>query len=384
MAWTTATVTGLPQTLLTYQSPEFVYTNSIVMFDLDSTLITTKSGNKFPKTSSDWKWLPNVMKKLKQLHTKKISIVIITNQAGKNKKLVKDKLVAIIKKLTVPVVVYCALERDVWRKPHSTIWDRLIKPRLSSYARILAMYIGDAAGRPKDHSAVDIKFAQNSGVSLGPASGSELRFSAKAENLVSFFTPEEYFNDEEPVLGDFGFNPHSIVPSINIHNLDIPDTQELVVFIGYPGCGKSKFAKEYFFDYEVISMDPAISGNKPKTVAATVKLTRTALMAGNSVVIDNTNPDEKARSRYTTIADELGVPVRYVYFEMERELAEHLNFYRESLCSTQGLDGGKRVPTIAYNIFQSRLSLPPTYDVVEFTLQLKDDTQRRFFYQWSE
>lgn len=50
---------------------------------LDGTLISTKSGNVFPKDVSDWKlWSAKVSPKLQQLHADGYKIVIFTNQRG--------------------------------------------------------------------------------------------------------------------------------------------------------------------------------------------------------------------------------------------------------------------------------------------------------------
>ena len=61
-------------------------TRKIAAFDLDGTLIHTKSGRTFPINVDDWKLFnDNVIPVLKQLTKKNYSIVIITNQLGVSK-----------------------------------------------------------------------------------------------------------------------------------------------------------------------------------------------------------------------------------------------------------------------------------------------------------
>ena len=55
----------------------------IAAFDMDSTLIITKSGKRFAKNAKDWQWWHHsVPEKLKSLHKEGFKIIIITNQGG--------------------------------------------------------------------------------------------------------------------------------------------------------------------------------------------------------------------------------------------------------------------------------------------------------------
>lgn len=71
---------------------KFEYTEKIACFDLDGTLIKTKSTKRFAANENDWIFYSkNVPNKLKKIAEDGFCIVIITNQAGlttKEKKIV--------------------------------------------------------------------------------------------------------------------------------------------------------------------------------------------------------------------------------------------------------------------------------------------------------
>ncbi|XP_042223215.1 uncharacterized protein F21D5.5-like [Homarus americanus] len=57
--------------------------SKIAGYDMDGTLIVTKSGNVFAKDYNDWKIIySEVPGKLKKLHQDGYKIIIFTNQAG--------------------------------------------------------------------------------------------------------------------------------------------------------------------------------------------------------------------------------------------------------------------------------------------------------------
>lgn len=54
----------------------------LVCFDIDGTIVTTKSGATFRKTADDWQYLPGRMEKVQQLRRAGVKIGIASNQAG--------------------------------------------------------------------------------------------------------------------------------------------------------------------------------------------------------------------------------------------------------------------------------------------------------------
>ena len=107
----------------------------MVAFDMDGTLITTKSGKTFAVNEHDWKlWDPSVKTVLQRLHAENKYLAIISNQSGvKEKKITKEalqsKVDSIIEALGVPMDFICAIEDDRFRKPRTGMWEFLCQAR---------------------------------------------------------------------------------------------------------------------------------------------------------------------------------------------------------------------------------------------------------------
>ena len=163
-------------------------------FDIDFTVIKTKSGRRFATGPTDWEFLYDcVPAKLRAIHAEGMNIVFFTNQAGIEKGNVKvaslqQKIDAIIDDLGVPVQVFVSTGENHYRKPSVKMWTYMEEQCNGGLAvdRSKSIYVGDAAGRPadwkpgakKDFSCSDRMFATNLG--------------------VPFKTPEEFFLDEAP------------------------------------------------------------------------------------------------------------------------------------------------------------------------------------------
>jgi len=84
----------------------------------------------------------------------------------------------------------------------------------------------------------------------------------------------------------------------------------MLILVGPPAAGKSTFCNRYLVPngYERINMDTLKTKAKCKAAA------KKALDSGKSVVIDNTNPSEEARSLYIEMAKVKNVPCRCFFF----------------------------------------------------------------------
>ncbi|KAL1981522.1 hypothetical protein VTN96DRAFT_2503 [Rasamsonia emersonii] len=232
----------------------------VAAFDLDSTLISTASGNTFAKDPRDWKWWHNkVPERIKQLDAEGYQIVILSNQKkinlqneikggrseSKSLSNFKEKVVAVMRQLDVPLSVYAATKYDEYRKPRTGMWheflddyDLDIEDRVDLQG---SFFVGDAAGRPGDHSCVDRNFAANIG--------------------ITFKTPEEFFLDASPEQIVRDFDPASYIDteagSAAPPTFSKRHPLELVIFCGSPGAGKSTFYWKHLkpLGYERVNQD---------------------------------------------------------------------------------------------------------------------------------
>ena len=132
----------------------------VAAFDLDSTLIKTRSGRLPFKAAGpdDWTfWMPCVPHKLLTAAASGYRIVIFTNQGGMNYgnpplSEFKLKLESVMKELgRVSVLLLASLEDDEYRKPRTKMWDYFIERKNEGVVVDMSesYYVGDAAGRPK-------------------------------------------------------------------------------------------------------------------------------------------------------------------------------------------------------------------------------------------
>lgn len=167
-------------------------TDKIAAFDLDQTLVNTKSGYTFARSGRDWKWLtPEMPDLVRQVAASGYTIVIFTNQGGviprtdaKSFKNLKERIEAVLLGLELDNVrVYAACQNKLsikYRKPQIGMWKMLLKDLTTYPDAAVSYFVGDAAGRKKDHSDVDLGFAQGAG--------------------IHFYTPEEFIDDNGVVI----------------------------------------------------------------------------------------------------------------------------------------------------------------------------------------
>jgi len=347
----------------------------IAGFDMDGTLITTKSGAKFPKTVDDWQWWnPLVVKKLVELSSNGYEIVIFTNQAGIGKKrisphIIYEKVDAMLDQLQVSISVFVSTHNDIYRKPASGLWERFCAVRKGPAIDLSeSFYCGDAAGRPKvgkkkrDFSCSDRKFAANCG--------------------LAFYTPEEVFLKQLPCAKWEwrSRSPRSLLVQYSKPQAEIKWTstvQELVILVGSPASGKSRIAN-YFGEhgYECVNQD------RFRTKGRCLKVCRQALAQGKSVVIDRTNPTASERAEFMKLSGPK-VSTRCIHLTTSREMCEHLNGYRIKVSNRL------RVPNIAFNIYFSKLEAPGSEEgfnsteTRDISLRFEKESDKGLFLQWT-
>ncbi|KEY70530.1 hypothetical protein S7711_02690 [Stachybotrys chartarum IBT 7711] len=346
----------------------------LAAFDLDSTLITTSSGKKHAKGAMDWKWWDSrVPDRLRQLYNDEgYQLAILSNQAGltlhfdakfkgpkasaqKRVAEFKQKCNAILTALDLPISVYAATERDIFRKPRMGMWNEFCKDHGIPQEEVdlkNSFFVGDAGGR-----IVALK-----GTSTGVAATAK-DFSCSDRNLahnigIEYTTPEEYFLGEKPrdFVRDFDLakHPYSLETAAEPGVLFTKkNDKDIVLFCGPPGAGKSTFYWTYLqpLGYRRINQDTL------KTRDKCVQAAKDALKDGDSVVIDNTNPDVEVRAIWIDLAKTFKVPIRCVWFKTPLHIAEHNDAVRANnkLLNPESRQG---LPKLAFTGFVSRFKAP--------------------------
>jgi len=312
---------------------------NIAMFDLDGTIITTKSGKKFPDDKDDWKFrFPNVPEKLKELHSKGYTIFFITNQAGielypNTLEPIVSKIQDIMKILNIPIQVYIAAAKNVWRKPNTAIIEQYILPTTASVEAIHKIfYVGDAAGRPGDFSDSDRKFAYNIYLWMR-----YLYPELKQSQHPRFISETVFFGDDKKkeIYTFNGVDPVKYAESQQESNLD-KITEKLkgidhfvVVLIGPPAAGKSTIAQQ--IQKSPIGKDVVIiNQDKLRTKQACIKEMAKNLADNKNIILDRTNPSNDDRKQFIDMIPEIKYHVLYVHVDIPRELAQHLSVVRGS------------------------------------------------------
>ncbi|XP_072357675.1 bifunctional polynucleotide phosphatase/kinase [Scyliorhinus torazame] len=264
-------------------------------FDIDGTIITTKSGKVFPTGTDDWRILyAEIPRKLKELLAEEYKIVLFTNQRGISRGKLhpqdfKSKVEAIISRLGIPIQVYVSTGLGSYRKPMLGMLE-LLQEQGNAGVKIdleSCVYVGDAAGRPanwapdrkkKDFSCSDRLFALNAG--------------------IPFHTPEEFFLGWRKAAFHLPeFDPRNLDLSIPLYEPPSASLTsagpEVIVAVGFPGSGKSTFIQQHLVrdGYVYANRDTLGSWQKCVTVC------EAALRDGKRVAVDNTNPDLESRSR---------------------------------------------------------------------------------------
>ena len=131
--------------------------SKIASFDMDGTIITTKSGRMpFKTPPDDWRFLyKNVPEKLKSLDCDGYQVVWFTNQGGiphgnPPMESFQLKVQAIAEALgSVPVTVIASMQDDTSRKPCTGMWQYFVEHECKCACVDLdqSFYVGDAAGR---------------------------------------------------------------------------------------------------------------------------------------------------------------------------------------------------------------------------------------------
>ena len=296
----------------------------LLALDLDDTLIEPKNPKSKHSSFKDWKLKFNeatTRKRLEEYINNGYQLAIFSNQAGittgnADATDIKNKIDAFQTALNLPFIVFLATEKDYYRKPSIGMFN-LLKEMFNDGIAIdveKSIFVGDAAGRPKtkttkrDHSDSDYKFALN----------------AKLE----FKTPENFFlNAKMTDIPELKCIRPKATTSLFSNGDDAELTsekQEMLVFVGPAGSGKSSFYHKNLKGLGYVH----VNQDKLKTKEKCYSVTESALLEGKSVVIDCTLAEKAKRSEFIKLAKEKDIQVRCFLFLYDKEFVMHMNKMR--------------------------------------------------------
>ncbi len=321
----------------------------IAGFDLDHTLIKPKNNKKFPKDKDDWIFCYDINKILKL--KSEYNIIIISNQSKFNDDL-KYKLEKINEILDVSIFV--STNNDQYRKPLLGIWN-IINKIYENIDIQHSFYCGDAAGRKNDFASSDYMFALNCG--------------------IKFYTPEHYFNNlyEKIELNNFNYDKYLSNNDIQLPNNNI--NKELILFVGFPGCGKSYLAKK--INYHIINQDTL------KTKKKCLKLSEKYMIDNKSIIIDNTNINIATRKDYIDLGLKYGYYIKCIELINPIKYCNHMNYYRVHKYNK------KVIPIIAYRILKKKYEKPSLNEKfneiinIENLLNINDIDLKYYYYYYN-
>ncbi len=292
--------------------------SKLALFDLDGTLITSKSGQLYAKTAEDWIFLgSDIPSKLQTFADDGWFVAIITNQSdwSHSRDVVQAKLESVLgaleevngwKPACLVATASSRTKNDPYRKPATGLWTALNDFVFPTSGVTESFYCGDAVGAedpfpPYRWSDSDSKFAAACG--------------------IPFRRPADVFGTS----------------TLNRRLTE----RTLILLMGNPGSGKSTTARQLCEkNPNTVHLEQDILKTKQKVYGEAKRL----LAAGSSVVVDATHASAENRAPYIALAESLGCPCWILW---------HI---RDGRGGNAGRP--KPVPAVAYGIYTKYFSEP--------------------------
>ncbi len=282
----------------------FTPTKKFYLFDVDGTLITSRSGRQITQDADDTLYLGDIKDTFDALQAAGFTILLVTNQAIWNDDS-KSKIRHLHETFNVPVVVATG-KGSSYRKPSPKLWEMFCEATAVDPDQITDLrMVGDAAGPTSPYLSnhwadTDLGFANAIG--------------------ATFEEPQDVF--ASPPL------PR------------LPLGQTIVLMMGTPGSGKSTLAKKLAASTDALHVEQ----DKYKTRRQVEVAVKAALSAGSSVIVDATHGNRERRQEWWALADKYAAQKHVVW------------------CIRDGRPHNEARPVpvsrIVYNVYTSKFSDP--------------------------
>jgi len=292
-----------------------IFKKNMLGLDFDWTLVQPKNGT-FPKDVNDWKLLyPTIPEICKKYYDDDYMLVIFTNQT----KLWKiEQILQVVTSLQIPMFIVISMNKSE-HKPNIIMFDFFIEQMKNNLRdnnllidKELSLYIGDALGRPIDHSDCDKQFAENIG--------------------IKYLPPEDIFELEKVEI------------SLEFPEIRLSYCLEVIIMIGFPASGKSTISR-YIVDKSG-GKYIHIEGDIYKTSAKMIKEAKSHL--GKSIIFDATNSSCKKRKEYIDFAKKYNYLIKFIHVTTSENIS-----YKQGLKRTD-----KQIPKIAYSVYKKHFEMP--------------------------
>lgn len=343
------------------------------IFDLDDTLIKTKSGKKFPVDETDYRWIR------KPMLGEGVDIMIYTNQGGiKN----EQQLETFMKKATHLFDAVCEWNPQAnvslivadgknteYRKPSSIGFSKIIGSKV--YKKMIM--VGDAAGREKDHSDSDFKFAINIGAYFLVPEVYDVfvKQAIRHDDIdaIKKFVHWAEKNNEQQMSTEYSYVDLRAYVSDKPFTFDLLD-DHVYLLCGRQGAGKSSFAK-----YCKRKGAHMIGYTTQQKAMNDVK--RYVRYSSKPLVVDGTFSSKETRKKFIDVIKNSSYTPVIVYFNTPAEICKHNRLYREYVL------GEQHIPEIAIRKYESSFDRPSSsdegVDVIRIKFEINPETPDEYF-----